>query len=439
MSSIVINDTKGLATHDNDLSTDVGSTSLADNVVFDRDGRPGRRRGFKDYSSNLPDFAPTQLIASASQDQAYLHLDNGIWYHDGTRWLRKRCNTGASLLVPAACVASGNYLFVVTNSHVIHQYDLSTGTRVTLAGRFNVTGSTDATGDAARFHFPEGVCTDGTNLYVCDNFTHIIRKVVIATGVVTTLAGTAGASGSTDNTGAAARFSNPYGICYTGGNLYVCDYSNHTIRKIVASSGVVTTLAGTAGASGSTDNTGAAARFNTPRGICTDGTNLYVCDYGNHTIRKIVISSGVVTTLAGTAGASGSTDATGSAARFNNVDDVSISTDLASIYVNEIGNDVIRKVVIATGVVTTPYGTAGSAGYTDGIGAAARFTNPNGSTVRSEGGNDVIYVCDGSNNAIRKIYTQTGYVSTIDGATSGEAQASSGLPFAAAIIVGPSE
>jgi len=67
----------------------------------------------------------------------------------------------------------------------------------------------------------------------------------------------------------------------------VVDRSNHTIRKLVISSGVVTTLAGTAGSSGTTDATGTAARFSTPTGITTDGTNLYVAGSGDHTIRKI--------------------------------------------------------------------------------------------------------------------------------------------------------
>ena len=103
---------------------------------------------------------------------------------------------------------------------------------------------------------------------------------------VTTIAGTAGAGGSTDGTGAAARFYLPVGITTDGANLYVAD-SWHTIRKIVISTGAVTTIAGTADATGSTDGTGAAARFCSPHGITTDGTNLYVADCFSYTIRKI--------------------------------------------------------------------------------------------------------------------------------------------------------
>ena len=105
-----------------------------------------------------------------------------------------------------------------------------------------------------------------------------------STGVLTTLAGSS--SGSTDAAGTSASFNHPRGITTDGTNLYVADYSNNRIRKIVISTGVVTTLAGST--NGTTDHTtGTSAKFFYPRGITTDGTNLYVSDTGNHRIRKI--------------------------------------------------------------------------------------------------------------------------------------------------------
>ena len=89
-------------------------------------------------------------------------------------------------------------------------------------------GSTDATGTAARFKYPQGVTTDGTNLYVADQSNHRIRKIVISTGAVTTLAGSS--SGYTDATGTSARFKHPRGITTDGTNLYVADTDNHAIR-----------------------------------------------------------------------------------------------------------------------------------------------------------------------------------------------------------------
>jgi len=189
------------------------------------------------------------------------------------------------------------------------------GTVSTFAG--SVQGSSDVTGTAARFYGPHGITTDGTNLYVTDSFNFTVRKVVIATGAVTTLAGSAGSLGSVDGIGTAARFFQPRGITTDGTNLYVVDSFNHTIRKIEIMTGAVTTLAGSAGSPGSADGTGAAARFRMPDGITTDGANLYVADRVNNTIRKIVIETGAVTTLAGSPGSSGTADGQGTTARFN--------------------------------------------------------------------------------------------------------------------------
>ena len=129
--------------------------------------------------------------------------------------------------------------------------------------------------------------TDGTNLYVTDYKYNLIHKVVISRGVVTTLAGT----GSSDSaigtgTGTAASFNGPAGLSSDGTNLYVGEYSNHLIRKIVISTGVVTMIAGT-GSSGSTNGTGTAASFIGPAGLTTDGTSLYVSEYTNNLIRQI--------------------------------------------------------------------------------------------------------------------------------------------------------
>ena len=125
---------------------------------------------------------------------------------------------------------------------------------------------------------------------MADTQNHTIRKIVISSGEVTTLAGSAGSTGLTNGTGTAAKFNKPRQITSDGTNLYVAGHINHVVRKIVIATGAVTTLAGS-GSAGSTDDNGTAASFNKPTGIVIDGTNLYVADYNNHLIRKIVIST----------------------------------------------------------------------------------------------------------------------------------------------------
>jgi sugar lactone lactonase YvrE len=244
-------------------------------------------------------------------------------------------------------------------------------------------------------------CDTSGNIYVADSLYNTIRKIVASTAVVTTLAGLAGFTGATDATGSAARFNGPKGVaCDTSGNIYVTDAGNNTIRKIVASTGVVTTLAGTPMSTGSTNGTGSAARFSNPWGLaCDTSGNIYVADTNNNIIRKIVASTGVVTTLAGTAGAGAELDGTGSAARFNAPLSVACDTS-GNIYVTDGAGQTIRKIVASTGVVTTLAGTAGSSGSSDGTGSAARFYFPYGVAFSST---TALYVADKINSTIRKI------------------------------------
>ncbi len=280
----------------------------------------------------------------------------------------------------------------------------------TLAGPLNgFAGSTDGTGSVARFSSPNGVAVDASgNVYVADTLNSTIRKMTAA-GVVTTLAGNASNRGSTDGTGSAALFRYPQGVAAdTKGNVYVADTTSHTIRKIT-SAGVVTTVAGRPLEPGSNDGTGTAALFNYPYGVAVDANdNVYVADRNNHTIRQIN-SVGVVSTLAGGAGSSGSMDGGGSAARFNSPSGIAVDT-LGNVYVADTGNQLIRKITSA-GAVTTLVGSAGISGSADGIGSAARFNAPSSVAVDASG---KLYVADSGNSTIRKI-TTAGVVTTLGG------------------------
>jgi len=277
-----------------------------------------------------------------------------------------------------------------------------------LAGKGSV-GSANGTGSAAQFDQPYGLALDSSgNLYVADKANDEIRMISTG-GVVTTLAGAAGSPGTTDATGTAAQFSQPTGVAVaSGGDIYVADSVNNTIRKIT-SGGVVTTFAGKAGTAGTTDATGTSALFNQPYGVAVDGSgNVYVAELGSDTIRMIT-SGGVVTTLAGTAGSAGSVNGTGANATFNQPIGIAVDGS-GNVYVADSANNMIRKIA-SGGVVTTLAGAPGTQGSADGTGAAARFHSPRGLAVDGSGN---IFVADSENCTIRKI-TPAGVVTTLAG------------------------
>ena len=213
------------------------------------------------------------------------------------------------------------------------------------------------------------------NVYVADTYNDEIRKIS-PSGVVSTLAGSAGQQGSSDGTGSAARFSYPEGVAVdSAGNVYVADFYNDEIREI-SPSGVVSTLAGSAGQRGSHDGAGGAARFDWPDGVAVDGAgSVYVADTYNDEIREIS-PSGVVSTLAGSAGQTGSSDGAGGAARFDGPDGVAVD-GAGNVYVADTYNDEIREIT-PSGLVTTLAGSAGQTGSGNGTGGGARLDDPNG-------------------------------------------------------------
>jgi len=298
------------------------------------------------------------------------------------------------------------------------------GVVTTLAGKALAWGAYDGTGAAARFKFPQAVAVDTLgNVYVSDSANQTIRKITAA-GVVTTLAGRAGSPGIADGTGSAARFNYPAGLAVdNAGNVYVADKNNHTIRKVTPAR-VVTTLAGMAGVSGSSDGTGAAALFYSPNDLAVDvAGNVYVADSWNSTIRKIT-PAGVVATLAGTAGVTVAADGTCQTATFSYPNGVAVDS-AGTLYVAETGSGVIRRITPSC-VVTTFAGTPSVSGSTDGVGAAASFGIPFSVKVDSAGN---LYVGDPGNNTIRKI-TPAAAVSTLAG-TAGQNGSADGAGAAA--------
>jgi sugar lactone lactonase YvrE len=301
---------------------------------------------------------------------------------------------------PAALTAdtAGNIYVADTANGTIRKIrpDGFAGSFAGLAGNF---GSSNGTGTNARFFAPQDITMDASgNLYVADTANATVRMISPA-GTVNALAGSVTNFNSFDGTGSSAQFYQPEGLAVDpGGNVYVADSWNHTIRKI-SPAGAVTTLAGLARNYGAADGTNSQARFNRPAGLALDtATNLFVADSLNHIIRKIT-PDGTVSTIAGLAGVWGSADGTNRDARFYRPRGI-VVVDPTNLLVMDAGNQLLRK-ISASGtnwIVTTVAGLADMAGSGNGTGDAARFNFAAGLALDGAG---YLYVADAGNNLIR--------------------------------------
>ena len=286
-----------------------------------------------------------------------------------------------------------------------------------LAGTPGVSGTNDGPGLQARFSEVGQMWGDGTYLYVADTNNAVIRKIHLATGVVSTLAGRAGVRGTVDGPGTTTLFANPWGLWSDGnGLLYVCDTNNGTIRRVATVDGTTSTFVGRGPTAGFMDGIGPNAQFKFPSEIWGDGTSLYVTDWGNHAIRKIDIATRNVTTIAG--GSQGTADGIGLQAAFFNPE--GIWGNAGFLYVSD-GNHTIRKIEIATRTVTTIAGTPAAFGYLDGPGKSTRFNTPWGLW----GDGKDLYIVDNGNHIIRKMSFATEVVSSVAGSP-GDAGAEDG-------------
>jgi sugar lactone lactonase YvrE len=296
------------------------------------------------------------------------------------------------------------------NLGIIQKIEIANGTVTTVAGSAGThlfQDSTDGTGATARFNRPSDITCDSTYLYVADTENNRIRRIDPITGETTTIAGS-GNQGTTDGDGTAAEFNQPLGITTNGTSLYVTS-ADHTVRSVTLDGTyTVTTIAGSAGTSGSSDGTGTTARFNTPIGIVVYGGYLVVADTGNSIIRFITTGDGdaSVTTIAGTAGTLGYQDGTGSSALF--AEPMDISCDGTYIYVADTANHSIRRIgdlfdiVMGTAQVTTILNGTESGngnGYLDGSTSSAKLMLPRSITNTSS----ALYVIDTWNSAVREI------------------------------------
>src|SRR5439155_23380373 len=224
--------------------------------------------------------------------------------------------TAAKLFNPmgVAVDPAGNFFIADTGNNRIRRVDAASGTITTLAGGGSC-GDPYYCGDegpatAAELTYPSGIAVDNAgNLFIADQSNQRVRKVDAATGTITTVAGgTLGFSGD-GGPASAAQLSNPAGVAIDAkGNLFIADMNNHRIRRVDAATGTITTVAGSgpsgAGFSGEGGPAAAAGLLFAVGVGVEDAGNVFVAGTGNYRIRKVDGTTGTITTVAGTGGAS---------------------------------------------------------------------------------------------------------------------------------------
>ncbi len=287
----------------------------------------------------------------------------------------------------------------------------------------------------APIFLPSGLAVDAAgDLFLCDSSNNRVRRVDASTGYISTVAGN-GSPGATGDGGqaTAAELNNPSGLTIDGaGNLYIADSGNNVVRRVDAVSNVITTFAGEMGTMGYAGDGGAAtsALLTSPRGLALmpDG-DLLITDSGNNAIRLVSIASNQIQTIAGTGVAGYNQDGIAATlAELNAPNAVAVRSD-GAIAIADLENQRVRLVTTA-GIISTAAGTgqrnAGTPAEEQLDGPAAVAFDPAGD----------LFIADTGNNRVRVIFGTPGVIQTLAG-TGSEQFAGDGGPANQASLYGP--
>ncbi len=316
---------------------------------------------------------------------------------------------------------AGNLFIVDSINNAVREVNASAGQIKTVAG--NGEGSYNGDGGAAagaELYDPTSVAVDAAgDLFIADSNNNVVRKVNASTGLITTVAGN-GAWGYGGDGAAAtsAQVDDPMGIAVdAAGNIYIADSGNNVVRKIDPA-GTITTIAGdfALGAGYSGDGSAATAgQLDAPTGLAVDGDFLFIADTGNNVVRRVDLSTGIITTVAGNDALGSGYSGDGQAATGAQLDAptgiaVNASGDL---YIADSGNNVVRE-VNTSGTITTVAGNyALGSGYSgDGHAATAAQLNVPNSVAVDAAGN--LYIADSGNNVVRRV-DASGTITTFAG------------------------
>lgn len=277
---------------------------------------------------------------------------------------------------------------------------------------------------AAQLKAPSGVAADAAgNLYIADRTNNRVRKVDHA-GTITTVAGQGTAGYGGDGLAATlALLSAPSGVAVSGDFLYIADSANHRVRKVVLSTGVISTYAGLplgagGGATGGDGGQADLAQLASPAGVAVDAAgNLFIADTAHNLVRKVTLSTGIIATVAGTPDVSGFSGDGGqaTAAKLNNPGAVAVDGS-GNLLVADTVNHRVRRVDATTGVIDTVAGMAVTPsdhyGGDGGPGTSAKLSSPQGVAVTAGGS---VVIADTGNSRVRLV-AAGGQITTMAGA-----------------------
>ena len=275
-------------------------------------------------------------------------------------------------------------------------------------------GTVQAT--AAELSNPYGVAVGPTGtIYIADTFNDVIDAVNPSTGVITVIAGTLGVNGPASS----GLLYDPRGIALDGTLLFIADRDNNAVEELNLTTGALTTIAGT-GTFGDAGDGGPAiaAELASPSAVAVDSTgqNVFIADTFNNAIREVNLASGMITTVAGTLGTAGFSGNGGPATSATLFDPSGVVVDRSgNIYIADSDNEVVREVNASTGIISTFAGTAQTAGFTGdgGLATSATLSAPSGLAFNSTG--TTLFIADRDNNAIRQVNLATGIITTLAG------------------------
>lgn len=283
----------------------------------------------------------------------------------------------------------------------------------TVAGNGTMAFSGDGSiGTIASLNRPKGISANAGAVYIADYGNNRIRKMVISTGIISTVAGNGTAGFLGDGAVAtSARLNHPSGLYVDGsGTIYIADSDNNRIRKVLTS-GVIITIAGNSMGYSGDGGIATSAQLWNPTGLYVNASgDVFIADANNNRIRKITASTGIITTIAGGGSVLGD-GGLATNAKLNNP--VGVWVDVSdNVYIADLGNYRVRKITASTGIITTIAGDGTTNFSIDGVLATSTAIDPLGVSVDGYGN---IYTISTAGSRVRKINSSTGIINTIAG------------------------